>query len=852
LARAAALALALALLAVGCVSSQRPTVTTPDDVPVDTVSDSAQNADAGETEDGNTDDGAGTTDAEDADTEPACSIGEDCDDGDPCTVGDVCRADGTCAGTTMVCEDNNPCTVGACALVEGEAKCLFVPQAGGTCTDGQACTINDACQPDGTCAGDPKTCDDGDPCTLDTCNESDGSCSHTFAINAACDDGNACTVEDACTLDPQDQNTPVCRGIAKSCDDGLSCSTDTCDDATGQCQHDISSCVCLTDAQCDDGDPCTVDACGADGTCSSTPWSGPTDQAPTCDDDDPCTEGDVCQGDGNCAGTPKDCDDDLACTVDTCDATSGACVHDDAACECTTDAECEDDDPCAQGVCGDDRMCAIQAAQPEGTACTMGGSDGTTPAISGACTDARCGGVVQVAAGFHHTCALTAAGVVRCWGLNDHGQLGTGNDEDLLYKSDQVASELGGAVFDGARAVAVALGDRFSCAVMDTGVVRCWGANDRAQLGLLGGASQMDNDGEAPTTIAFWAHTYSPGPGELPYSNPAVVTDLAQTTGPDAIASGEAFTCVLGQSGHIHCWGASDYEQGLGGWLLSSDFMKNKTTIMDEADEKPSDVWVEYGGTAPKPGDPVQVKIVAGREHACVLDDAGWVHCWGRNQWGQLGQGSTKNSSDIFLPSPLLVSFAPDRAVDVAAGGDHTCVALASGLVRCWGRNHRGQLGAGHTNALMDDATENPSVVSFLPRHAVRVACGGAHTCALLDDGTVHCWGQNDFGQLGAEHTNDLMDEPGESPSDVNLSEPAVALTAGQTHTCALLASQQVVCWGRGLNGRLGTGSTLRVGDAPGTMPPAGYSNAMGAPGSLCSQGALQCLSGTCTATKCE
>lgn len=150
----------------------------------------------------------------------------------------------------------------------------------------------------------------------------------------------------------------------------------------------------------------------------------------------------------------------------------------------------------------------------------------------------------------------------------------------------------------------------------------------------------------------------------------------------------------------------------------------------------------------------------------------------------------------------------------LVGGGSHTCALLNNGSVRCWGYNQFGQLGYGHPNPIGD--TELPYTAGAVPLidPAVQVVAGLEHTCALLSSGQVRCWGRNQYGQLGYGHTNPIGDtEAVTSQSYVNLGSRAVRLAAGGYHTCALLSSGRVRCWGYNYYGQLGYGHTQPLGD---------------------------------------
>jgi len=210
------------------------------------------------------------------------------------------------------------------------------------------------------------------------------------------------------------------------------------------------------------------------------------------------------------------------------------------------------------------------------------------------------------------------------------------------------------------------------------------------------------------------------------------------------------------------------------------------------------------------------VALAAGGRQTCALSDLGALRCWGQGQYGVLGYGDTEDLGDDETPTSAgdLPLGRPVIAVD--AGFHHTCAVLEGGAVRCWGRNHMGQLGQGHTDDLGDDETLDTVPDIGLGGAAVDVAAGVAHTCALLDTGAVRCWGDAAFGQLGYGNTEAIGDdETPASAGDVSLGGTATSIDAGEFHTCAVMEGGDVRCWGsNGSFGMLGLGHVqLAIGD---------------------------------------
>ena len=223
--------------------------------------------------------------------------------------------------------------------------------------------------------------------------------------------------------------------------------------------------------------------------------------------------------------------------------------------------------------------------------------------------------------------------------------------------------------------------------------------------------------------------------------------------------------------------------------------------------------------------------ISAGENHTCAILSNGSVRCWGLNQVGQLGLGDTEDRGDepgemgAALPAVDLGTGRTAKAI--TTGQFFSCALLDNGTVRCWGDNSYGQLGTGGTGDRGDESGEMGNVlptVNFGPgRTAVAIAAGEQHACAILDNGSLKCWGDNLRGQLGY---GDVIDRGG-SPSDMGAALPAVdlgtgrtarAVSAGRLHTCAILDDGSLKCWGDNPVGNLGQGDTVDRGDGPDEM----------------------------------
>ncbi len=343
--------------------------------------------------------------------------------------------------------------------------------------------------------------------------------------------------------------------------------------------------------------------------------------------------------------------------------------------------------------------------------------------------------------------------------------------------------------------IAVACGGYHTCGLLADGSVWCWGSNAKGQLG----------DG-----------TFESSPVPVRVALPAARSVW--------VSAGAEHSCAVSESGEVWCWG-----DGTRGALGPATFSESATPV-------------QVGGVANA------ASVACGEGFTCARTTDGEASCWGSNDLGQLGRGQA--GADATEPLPVSL---PAPAEWVSAGAGHACAVLADGGLWCWGDSSAGQLGPGGSGVVTPSPVQVP-----LEATALSVASGSLHTCGLLWDGSVWCWGDNTSGALGTgtlDSTSvpeavrlvgaaswvgaglatscavwglggsvwcwgsnlggrlgvglseaDLTESP--TPLAVTL-ESAVSLDVGRGHVCAVESNGIMVCWGRNSDGQLGTGDTL-------------------------------------------
>jgi alpha-tubulin suppressor-like RCC1 family protein len=549
---------------------------------------------------------------------------------------------------------------------------------------------------------------------------------------------------------------------AGTCDSNGACKGkqgQTCNTVAGGC---ISTAPCSPDGYCCNSQcsgPCVAcDLQGLQGMCQNLPANA-----------SPHSGHSPCMGSSPCAGYCGS------------GATAGTCVYPTGTCgnvTCSGTANMVGVGTCNMG------MCNYPAPQPCGghfvcsnNMCKLSCTADADCASGYFCENTTCHlAATAVAAGGSHTCALLSDGSVWCWGDNYFGEIGQGNFTTTGNLSIPTPTH----VPLSKTAMAIAVGSQVTYALLSDGTVFGWGANSNGQLG------------QGTFTISPTGLNGIPTPGK--------VTGLSGTV--SLIASGLNHACAV-ISGVAWCWGSNGHcELGLGPGMC--------TTMSPYGIATPQKV---QGLSNAVTG------VTAGQAHTCV-NMGGAVNCWGDDSIGAVGTGivtSTPYATPQFLnlstPTPLITA--------ISANSQNTCLLSSGGVVYCWGNNFDGELGDGMFTSNNPTGTPIANGPSG-PVAAMAISVGLDHSCALTQTGTVYCWGENDMGELGNGTFNTELNQDGISTPGAVTGLPLqpTAISSGSSHTCALLKNGSIWCWGYNNSSQLGDGSAI---NQPTPVPVTGW-----------------------------
>ena len=415
----------------------------------------------------------------------------------------------------------------------------------------------------------------------------------------------------------------------------------------------------------------------------------------------------------------------------------------------------------------------------------------------------------SIAADYYHTCAITTTGHAYCWGMNNQGQLGNNSTTDSLTP---VAVQMpAGVSFQ-----SIAAGVFHTCAITTTGQAYCWGANGYGQLG-----NNSTTGSRIPVAVQM--------PAGISFQS--IVADYFHT-------------CAITTTGHAYCWGMNQHGQlgnnSTAGSLTPLAVSSVGVNVPVEQSASRLYEWnnaVQPGtplaatnavATLPEVGSSFRIRvgltaagnktlqsITAGYAHTCALTTTGQAYCWGRNEYGQLGNNSTTNSR---IPVAVQMPAGVARFQSITTNSFHTCALTTEGKAYCWGWNVDGQLGNNSTtDSSIPAAVQMPAGVSFQS-----ITAGYYHTCALTATNQAYCWGYNEYGQLGNNSTTD-------SSIPVAVQMPAgvarfQSITTNSFHTCALTTEGKAYCWGWNIYDQLGNNSTTDSSIPAAVQMPAGVS----------------------------
>ncbi len=756
-----------------------------------------------------------------------------CDDGDACSLNDVCKA-GSCVGAAKVCDDSNPCTddvclAGACTTTDNSASC----------DDGNPCTTGDVCA-GGGCTGPKSKCEDGLQCTDDPCDGKTGACGLKILTTKPCNDGDACTTKDVC------DGKGVCKGGALvACDDGNPCTIDSCDAKAG--------CVAkpAAGAACEDDNACTTETvCDAKGLCGG----GKDGTGKACDDGNPCTDKDLCDAKAGCAGTPNaGCGtaifsmpftDSFACGATASplwkptdskagtlgwriDALPSTPKPADGGCTLNFNDDVDFSTPCTGGIgpvmVGGPTIDGTKAVKPKMTFLLSGGWENLTfcngpgdlcdwlQVVGSEIVDGKPVGppVVLATPKSPGTSSWTKVEVDLSafvgktfaigfsFGTDDCvNNDGTGPFIDNLSIFDSACSANPSACDDGnACTDDVCDAKTGACAHVNNDKQACDDGDacttDACSAGKCLGTAKVCDDGDACTSN----EACDPKTGKCAAATFATCDDQDPCTADTC----DTKTGTCSSQPIANCAPACKAD---------SDCLSSNFCLAGTCDAK--------AGTCSFA--PTNEGAICGQgslcaKGACTASTAGWaravygspngnffcalttdakVACWGRNDQGQNGSGS----SSATVATPTLVS-GLSGVQQVAVGLDHACALLQDGATWCWGDNQYGQLGNKAT------ADSNKPLLATEIVKAKAVSAGGDFTCWIDASDKAMCVGYASLGRLGHGSTSNST-----SAVEVKGGGGAIAIASMYYNSCLLRADRTVMCWGYNLDRQVADASS--------------------------------------------
>jgi len=376
-----------------------------------------------------------------------------------------------------------------------------------------------------------------------------------------------------------------------------------------------------------------------------------------------------------------------------------------------------------------------------------------------------------IAVGLAHTCAITKETKVKCWGDNTKGQLGNGATSsspqlDPVYVHTDSTTELSEVKY-------IAAGGYHTCAILTGNTVKCWGYNNKGQLGTTS------------TNSSFYAATVQKISGST----------TVDFTGASSLALGYDFSCAIATvddyTNAVLCWGDNTYGElgnGISGSpnkSLAANYVCNGTSSTDSCSTAPlintQEITAHGGSTEESPG------------HACAVITNNTAKCWGDNTYGELGNGTTSSlpvvkPNSVCSPSPSGCTNILGTITHIATGALHTCATLSGGGVMCWGSNLYGMLGNASGAGTSVNTYPLPAAVTTLSGStSSKITAGNYHSCVITNADTVtnavKCWGYDVSGQLGDYSTVGSGYLTGAAAVDTIQSTPIITLSSSNTAT---------------------------------------------------------------------
>ena len=384
--------------------------------------------------------------------------------------------------------------------------------------------------------------------------------------------------------------------------------------------------------------------------------------------------------------------------------------------------------------------------------------------------------LASVDAGGHTTCGLTSVGQAYCWGHNFFGTVGNGTPGANVLVPTAVVSPAGSAT--PLEFSTISVGYEHVCAVTKSGQAFCWGRNNLGQLGI--GIEATGVDMSVPTPVE----------GGLRFAT---------------VTAGRTHTCALDTNGLAYCWGNA-YGGALGIGTVPPAFCGSMAPCSPE----PVAVAPPVGSDTPL----TFTSISAGEAFTCGVAKGGQTFCWGINENGELGIGSTSLSvTEKLVPTPIASGLL---FTAVSAGGDHACALAKGGTLYCWGKNEFGEVGNG-TTGLASAPVPVIGGHTFTSVSASLAYDGGeVGTCAIAKGGDMYCWGENGSRRLGTGTGGGIATVP----VAVAGGHTFTVVTTGIVTTCGVTKANGAYCWGTNTEGQIGDGTSQTTYAAPTPVSP--------------------------------